>query len=153
MTQFTHQKNQFRSTNQLPAVHTYIRACSERKSIMGLCKSKLAVGELSNQQDSSTAAAPTSTSLRTEQPSSSLTTLIGDEIQGYDKWSAFVDGKNGFFYGIPYNARRVVKFNPFDKPCTTIRTRSSSSSDASYMISCSCFYNLASILASLLGCH
>ena len=45
----------------------------------------------------------------------SLTTLIdiGDEIQGYSKWNAFVDGKNGFFYGIPYNARRrVVKFNP-----------------------------------------
>ena len=85
----------------------------------------------------------------------SLTTLIdiGDEIEGGMKWSAFVDGGDGFFYGIPYNARRVVKFNPFDKPCTTIRTRSSSSSDASYMISCSCFYNLASILASLLGCH
>jgi hypothetical protein len=113
-----HQKNQFRSTNQLPAVHTYIR---ERNSIMGLCKSKLAVGELSNQQDSSTAAAPTSTSsLRTEQPSSSLTTLIGDDTRRYGKWSAFVDGKNGFFYGIPCNARRVVKFNPIDKSLTEI---------------------------------
>jgi hypothetical protein len=45
-----------------------------------------------------------------------LTTLIGDDIQGRDqKWSAFVDGGDGFFYGIPYSARRVVKFNPLDK--------------------------------------
>jgi outer membrane protein assembly factor BamB len=50
----------------------------------------------------------------------SLTTLIGDEIQGGYKWLAFVDGKNGFFYGIPYNARRVVKFNPLDKSLTEI---------------------------------
>jgi hypothetical protein len=48
----------------------------------------------------------------------SLTTLIGDEIQGDDKWSTFVDGKNGFLYGIPFNARRVVKFNPLDKSFT-----------------------------------
>jgi hypothetical protein len=45
----------------------------------------------------------------------SLTTLISDEIQGDEKWSAFVDGGDGFFYGIPSNARRVVKFNPLDK--------------------------------------
>jgi hypothetical protein len=50
----------------------------------------------------------------------SLTTLIGDEIQGHNKWLAFVDGKNGFFYGIPYCARRVVKFNPLDKSLTEI---------------------------------
>jgi hypothetical protein len=50
----------------------------------------------------------------------SLTTLIGDEIQGDLKWSSFVDGKNGFFYGIPSNARRVVKFNPLDKSLTEI---------------------------------
>ncbi len=39
----------------------------------------------------------------------SLTTLIGigDEIKGDLKWSSFVDGKNGFFYGIPSDARRV----------------------------------------------
>jgi len=43
------------------------------------------------------------------------------EIQGDDKWSSFVDGKNGFFYGIPNNAaRRVVKFNPVDKSLTEI---------------------------------
>jgi hypothetical protein len=52
----------------------------------------------------------------------SLTTLIdiGDEIQGDCKWSAFVDGEDGFFYGIPSNARRVVKFNPLDKSLTEI---------------------------------
>jgi hypothetical protein len=52
--------------------------------------------------------------------SSLLTTLIGDEIQGDLKWSAFVDGGDGFFYGIPFNARRVVKFNPLDKSLTEI---------------------------------
>jgi hypothetical protein len=56
--------------------------------------------------------------LRTEQPSSSLTTLIGDEIQ--EGYTTFVDGKDGFFYGIPCNARRVVKFNPIDKSFTAI---------------------------------
>ena len=47
----------------------------------------------------------------------SLTTLIdiGDELQGDDKWRDFVDGGDGFFYGIPFNARRVVKYNPLDK--------------------------------------
>jgi hypothetical protein len=41
----------------------------------------------------------------------SLTTLndIGDEIEGRHKWSSFVDGEDGFFYGIPCDARRVVK--------------------------------------------
>ena len=51
---------------------------------------------------------------------SSLTTLIGDEIEGDDKWSSFVDGKDGCFYGIPSDARRVVKFNPLDKSLTEI---------------------------------
>ena len=50
----------------------------------------------------------------------SLTTLIGDEIQGNYQWWDFVDGEDGFFYGIPYNARRVVKFNPLDKSFTEI---------------------------------
>jgi streptogramin lyase len=47
----------------------------------------------------------------------SLTTLIdiGDQIQGDDKWIAFVDGGDGFLYGIPCDARRVVKFDPLDK--------------------------------------
>jgi hypothetical protein len=52
----------------------------------------------------------------------SLTTLIdiGDEIQGDQKWNVFVDGGDGFFYGIPWCARRVVKFNPLDKSFTEI---------------------------------
>jgi hypothetical protein len=48
----------------------------------------------------------------------SLTTLI--DIEGDSKWSSFVDGNNGFLYGIPSNARRVVKFNPLDKSLTEI---------------------------------
>ena len=31
------------------------------------------------------------------------------------KWSAFVDGGNGCFYGIPDDARRVVEFKVEDK--------------------------------------
>jgi len=92
---------------------------------MGLCKSVLldwtgdAVGLLSNQQDSSTTTAPTST--LTEPSLTSLIGItIGDGIQGDEKWCDFVDGKNGFFYGIPYNARRVVKFNLLDKSWTEI---------------------------------
>jgi hypothetical protein len=52
----------------------------------------------------------------------SLTTLIDidDEIQGNNNWSAFVDGGDGFVYGIPSNARRVVKFDPLDKSMTEI---------------------------------
>ena len=52
---------------------------------------------------------------------SSLTTLIGDDIIGSDlEWSAFVDGGDGFLYGIPCNGPRVVKFNPLDKSLTEI---------------------------------
>jgi hypothetical protein len=49
-----------------------------------------------------------------------LTTLIGNEIQGDDKWSAFVDGGDGYLYGIPSDARRVVKFDPLNKSLTEI---------------------------------
>jgi len=47
----------------------------------------------------------------------SLTTLIdiGEEGNSFLEWSSFVDGGDGFLYGIPFNARRVVKFNPLDK--------------------------------------
>jgi hypothetical protein len=51
---------------------------------------------------------------------SSLTTLVGDKIEGRYKWSAFVDGQNGFLYGVPFNARRVVTYNPLDKSLTEI---------------------------------
>jgi hypothetical protein len=53
---------------------------------------------------------------------SSLTTLIdiGDEIEGRDNWRDFVDGGDGFLYGIPYKARRVMKFNPLNKSWTEI---------------------------------
>ena len=32
-----------------------------------------------------------------------------------EKWGDFVDGGNGFLYGIPCDAPRVVEFNPMDK--------------------------------------
>ena len=52
----------------------------------------------------------------------SLTTLIviDDENEGRVNWSEFVDGKDGFLYGIPCDARRVVKFNPVDNSLTEI---------------------------------
>ena len=52
----------------------------------------------------------------------SLTTLIdiGEEGNSFLEWSSFVDGGDGFLYGIPFNARRVVKFNPLDKSLTEI---------------------------------
>jgi hypothetical protein len=50
----------------------------------------------------------------------SLTTIIDIGDKGKEKWPSFVDGKNGFLYGIPFNARRVVKFNPLDKSLTEI---------------------------------
>jgi hypothetical protein len=49
-----------------------------------------------------------------------LTTIIGHEIEGRAKFSTFVDGGDGFLYGIPSDAQRVVKFNPLDKSFTEI---------------------------------
>jgi outer membrane protein assembly factor BamB len=43
----------------------------------------------------------------------SLATVVGTDMEFIIyKWSTFVDGKDGFLYGIPVNARRVAKFNP-----------------------------------------
>jgi len=54
---------------------------------------------------------------------SSLTTLIGNENQGDHKWSSFLDGGDGFLYGIPsYAPRRVVKFNPLRVPAKSFLT-------------------------------
>jgi hypothetical protein len=52
----------------------------------------------------------------------SLTTLIDIDfdIDGRENWSTFVDGGDGFLYGIPCMARRVVKFNPLNKSLTEI---------------------------------
>jgi hypothetical protein len=51
---------------------------------------------------------------------SSLTTLIDiDDVQRrWKQWFSFVDGEDGFFNGIPFNARHVMKFNPLDKSLT-----------------------------------
>jgi len=45
----------------------------------------------------------------------SLTALIGKNNLGDKRWSTFVDGGDGFWYGIPYHAPRVVKFDPLSK--------------------------------------
>jgi hypothetical protein len=52
----------------------------------------------------------------------SFTTGIGIEIHqaGCVKWSEFVDGGDGILYGIPAQARHVVKFNPLDLSLTEI---------------------------------
>ena len=49
-----------------------------------------------------------------------ITTLVGEELEGYSKWTAPLAAPNGFVYGIPADARRVVKFNPVDKSFTHI---------------------------------
>jgi hypothetical protein len=55
---------------------------------------------------------------------SSLVTIVGENIllqeeresgRKIKKWSKFVDGKDGSLYGIPREARCVVKFNTVDK--------------------------------------
>ena len=46
----------------------------------------------------------------------SVTTLVGNEFDGGEhKFSDFVRGADDCIYGIPFKARRVVKFNPVDK--------------------------------------
>ena len=51
---------------------------------------------------------------------SSVTTLVGNEIEGNYKWSSSVTGAGGCVYGIPYDARHVGKFNPIDMSLTPI---------------------------------
>ena len=62
---------------------------------------------------------------------SSLVTFVGDEIllqeegnRPLRKWSSFVDGKDGFLYGIPNKARVVAKFNTADKSMEFMGTQS-----------------------------
>ena len=44
-----------------------------------------------------------------------ISTLFGPRIEGDSKWYDSVLGADGCICGIPYNARRVVKFNPVDE--------------------------------------
>ena len=52
---------------------------------------------------------------------SAISTLVGEELEGRTKWSRIFAAPNGYLYGIPRIARRVVKFNPVDKSMTHIR--------------------------------
>ena len=49
-----------------------------------------------------------------------ITSLVGEEFEGYNKWGASLAAPNGSLYGIPNSARRVAKFNPIDKSMTEI---------------------------------
>ena len=49
-----------------------------------------------------------------------ITSLVGEDLEEFCEWSGSLAAPNGFVYGIPYNARRVVKFNPVDKSITEI---------------------------------
>ena len=49
-----------------------------------------------------------------------ITTLVGKELGGDSKWKGTLAAPNGSLYGIPFSARRVVKFNPIDKSMTHI---------------------------------
>jgi len=45
---------------------------------------------------------------------------VGQDLGGGEKWSGVVLGLDGCLYGIPYNANRVVKFDPSDNSCVFI---------------------------------
>ena len=50
----------------------------------------------------------------------SVTTLVGNEIEGVAKWCVSARGADDCIYGIPCDARRVVKFNPVHNSLTEI---------------------------------
>ena len=52
-----------------------------------------------------------------------LSTLVGEnnfKTEENDNWYDTLAGVDGSIYGIPFNARRVVKFNPVNKSITHI---------------------------------
>ena len=49
-----------------------------------------------------------------------ITSLLGEKLEGSHKWLGNMSAQNGSVYGIPYRARRVVKFNPVDNSMTLI---------------------------------
>ena len=49
-----------------------------------------------------------------------ITSLVGEEVEGHDKWCTTLAAPNDSVYGIPNRAGRVAKFNPVDKSITHI---------------------------------
>ena len=49
-----------------------------------------------------------------------LSTLVGEELEGGATFFGTLAAPNGSLYGIPFDARRVVKFDPVDKSMTHI---------------------------------
>ena len=49
-----------------------------------------------------------------------ITTRVGEQLKKHQTWWGTVAAANGFIYGIPFQARRVIKFNPVDKSMTHI---------------------------------
>ena len=53
-----------------------------------------------------------------------ISTLVGEEIEGgraqQENYCATVASNNGYIYGIPCDARRVIKFDPDSKSMTHI---------------------------------
>ena len=49
-----------------------------------------------------------------------ISTLVGEELEGENKWGETFAASNGFLYGIPGDARQVAKFNPVDESFTHI---------------------------------
>ena len=50
----------------------------------------------------------------------SVTTFVGNDVKGEGEWFDYVTGADGYAYGIPFGARRVVTFNPIDISMTPI---------------------------------
>ena len=49
-----------------------------------------------------------------------ITTRVGEKLERHQTWWGTVAAANDSIYGIPFQARRVIKFNPVDKSMTHI---------------------------------
>lgn len=45
----------------------------------------------------------------------SITSLVGNELEGYTKWEGCILGGDGYIYAIPYNDSHIIKFDTLDK--------------------------------------
>ena len=49
-----------------------------------------------------------------------ISTLVGEELEGRNRYVGTVAAANSSLYCVPFSARRVVKFDPIDKSITHI---------------------------------
>jgi len=52
---------------------------------------------------------------------SQTTYLVGPDLgDDWDKWSGFVEGEDGFLYGMPFNSAKLLRFDPINHTATLI---------------------------------